>query len=120
MRRYAIGIAAAVALLAQQGSAAAQSGQNVNSANYVMPGCRDFVNGIERDLLRTGLCAGIVRPMLSFGPTKFGICPPNRVTFEQAVRVVIAYVDQRPARTHETFEFLAFEALEQAWPCRGP
>ena len=41
----------------------------------------------------------------------------QQVTYEQAVRVVVAYIDQRPARAHETFEFLAFEALERAWPC---
>jgi hypothetical protein len=33
-------------------------------------------------------------------------------------RVVVAYIEQRPARMHEKFGLLAVEALQKAWPCR--
>jgi hypothetical protein len=36
----------------------------------------------------------------------------------QLVRVVVAYIDQRPARLHESFLNLALEALTDAWPCQ--
>jgi Rap1a immunity proteins len=47
-----------------------------------------------------------------------GFCVPDRSTVGQAVRVVVAYIDQRPERMHEYFEVLALEALRRAWPCR--
>jgi hypothetical protein len=33
------------------------------------------------------------------------------------VRVVVAYIEARPARVHEDFRNLALEALREAWPC---
>jgi hypothetical protein len=35
---------------------------------------------------------------------------------EQTVKVVIAYIDARPARLHEHFATLASEALKEAFP----
>ena len=46
------------------------------------------------------------------------LCVPNLVTREQTVRVVIAYIDARPARMHEDIRGLALEALINAWPCK--
>jgi len=40
------------------------------------------------------------------------------VTRGQTVQVVMAYIDSRPARLHESFYALALEALRNAWPCR--
>jgi hypothetical protein len=56
--------------------------------------------------------------MYLFGPVRLGICPHTGSNIAQATRVVVLYIDQQPARMHETFEFLALEALQQAWPCR--
>jgi hypothetical protein len=36
----------------------------------------------------------------------------------QAVRVVVAYVNQNANRMHESFEVLAVEAIRDAWPCK--
>jgi hypothetical protein len=47
-----------------------------------------------------------------------GFCPPVGANQGQAIRVVIAYIDQRPARMHEPFVALALEALRASWPCR--
>jgi hypothetical protein len=43
---------------------------------------------------------------------------PDKVTINQASRVVIAYIEARPARMHEPFNELALEALRDAWPCK--
>ena len=40
------------------------------------------------------------------------------VTLGQMVRVIVAYIDARPARVHEDFRLLALEALVDAWPCK--
>jgi hypothetical protein len=48
---------------------------------------------------------------------KFCADEPDRVTVGQEVRVVVAYIEARPARMHENFVGLAYEAVRPAWPC---
>src|SRR5258708_1979768 len=43
---------------------------------------------------------------------------PYGPTIDQFVKVVVAYIEARPARMHEQFEGLTLEALRAAWPCR--
>lgn len=97
--------------------AQAQS-DDVASANYVMPGCRGFMERETRNTHVEGTCNGIVRAMFFFGSTNLGFCPPKGATVGQAVRVIIAYVDQRPAQMHLPFEVLALRALTGSWPCK--
>ena len=115
MRIHAIGIAACLALLAQ-GIALAQS-PDMRSANTVMRGCRDNSKDDVPAIFLSGYCAGIVRAMFQFS-SRLGFCVPDGAEAGQAQRVVVAYIDQRPERMHETFDFLALEALRRAWPCR--
>jgi hypothetical protein len=116
-KRHATGIAAALALLTQQGPALAQL-QDTGSAEYVIVGCRDGISGENRQPFRQGLCGGIVQTILYFGRTSFNVCIPEGVTMGQAIRVVVAYIDQRPERLHDRFETLALEILQQSWPCQ--
>src|SRR5262245_52428106 len=122
MKRCAIGIAVAVALLSQQGSAMAQS-PDIGSANSVMPGCRDAMSpeaapNTYRAYVKAE-CTAVIRTMFFFGRSHFGICAPDQATVGQAIRVVVLHIDQRPARMHEPFELLALEAMRRAWPCRS-
>jgi hypothetical protein len=96
---------------------------DVARADTVMPGCRDALNpdAVNKSPYRIYLkatCTGIIRTMFYFGHANLGMCPPTGSNIGQAIRVVILYIDQRPARMHEQFEDLALEALQQAWPCR--
>src|SRR5262249_56502722 len=103
--------------LGQQGSAVAQP---EFPANYAMPGCRALVAhrvGTGDLAILQGYCGGAIGTIYSFGRTHLGICPPNESSIEQAIRVVVAYIDARPARLHENFAFLAAEALQQGSPC---
>lgn len=84
-----------------------------NSANYLMVGCRAFVARSTNDPFRQGLCMGRVAATMALVS-----CAPEQVTYGQAVRVVIQYIDERPARLHEDFLVLAREAFNLAWPCR--
>ena len=43
---------------------------------------------------------------------------PKGSTVNQGLRVVVRYIEARPQRMHESFAFLAIEALHNAWPCR--
>jgi hypothetical protein len=127
--------AAALALTVTVASAA----EDANSANYMMQGCRAFsgLKALPEDRVRQGWCAGVVneishvgifiKTFLSPDPNKQKVdfirtllSPdiPAEVTLGQEIRVVVAYIDARPARMHEPFHELAFEALQVAWPWR--
>jgi hypothetical protein len=43
---------------------------------------------------------------------------PDGVTVGQEARVVVAYIDARPERMHQRFDYFALEALRTAWPCK--
>jgi hypothetical protein len=51
-------------------------------------------------------------------PRALCIDAPAGVLGGQAVKVVVAYIDARPARMHERFDRLALEAFRAAWPCK--
>jgi Ssp1 endopeptidase immunity protein Rap1a len=89
--------------------------EDVFSANAAMPGCREAENYHSPNIYKRGLCMGIVSTLLDLDPK---ICLPPSVTNFQAVRVVVKYIDARPARLHESFKALAGEALRAAWPCK--
>jgi hypothetical protein len=102
----------------------AVAGPNQNSADYIMPGCRDAAALIpfsragvsEEQASLTGFCAGIVVGF-SFMGQPYGICVPAGTTSQQATSIVVQYIDGQPARVHEDFNHLAIEALRANWPC---
>ena len=128
------GIAAAMVLLGQQGDALTQlemdaaqaerglrAGFSPSSAYFAMPGCRKFLafdltNADSYYGETVGGCVYRVSTIFHFG-TRLGVCAPEEAN-PQTIRVVVTYIDQRPARMREPFEDLALEALQQAWPCR--
>ena len=97
------------------GSAFAEINETV-SADFAMPGCRNYVsqNAREGDAFKKGFCLGLVS---SLGYMNKDICLLPGVTQPQAIRVVVEYIDARPSRLHEDFRKLAVEALKAAWPC---
>lgn len=90
---------------------------DVNSGNYMMPGCRDFLKKIGTDTFTAGACYGLVTG-IAFGGSAINICLPNGVTSDQAVHVVVNFIDRNAARLHESFRGLAYEAMRDAWPCK--
>jgi hypothetical protein len=116
-KRHAIGIAAALALLTHERTASAQSPLDAGSANNAMQGCRELVSQSNRRMLLQRECASTVRTMMYVAASR-GICPPDGAAVGDAVRLIVAYIDQRSERMHEQFEALALEALQRAWPCR--
>jgi Rap1a immunity proteins len=97
------------------------SAEDLNSANYFLPGCKGFLNREKKlladEALMQGLCAGFVDGLV-FGAAGKDICPPKGATRGQARAVVIKYIEARPERMHERFDVLAYEALIAAWPCK--
>jgi hypothetical protein len=113
------GIVIVAALMLSGGPVSAE--KDTTSANYVMRGCRGFLTdeGTHTEPFLEGWCAGIVHAALNYLAGDNGNhCPPNGVTVGQSVRVVVRYIDARPARMHEDFKKLALEAMKAAWPCK--
>ena len=115
-----------VAILAAISCGPAGAQQDVKSANFYMPYCRDVAlsnfssNNMGESqgehLFKMGMCVGTINGISYMSKSR--ICPPPAVTPEQATRVVLQYIDQRPAMMNENFGRLAFEALQSAWPCQ--
>jgi Rap1a immunity proteins len=128
MVKSALLAAAALALTVTAASAA----EDTLSANHMLPACRAFMDQRSADnFLEQGICAGIVLGIGFAAGTLRNVSPlqdnvrrrtcvnvPDMATPEQAVRVVIAYIEARPARMHESLYVLALEALRDAWPCK--
>ena len=115
MFHYLRGIALIATMIFCCGAACAANGY---SANVIMVGCRAFVSDgqSQASLVDRGYCAGLVDGIsYALG----GVCTNPNVTIGQKVRVVVKYVDDRPARQDENFILLAFEALRAAWPCKN-
>jgi hypothetical protein len=109
---------------------AVQAEADKNSANFVMVGCRSYLNSFGADPYREGHCVGFIDATITIGggfkfaPAAAAAAPfvclnvPAGATLAQGVRIVVAYIEARPARMHEPFIGLALEALRDAWPCK--
>jgi hypothetical protein len=91
----------------------------LQSANAVVSGCRFFdgpttSHNSRFDPFGQGYCVGLLEGLDYEGVQ----CRPREVTLGQIVRVVVQYIDSRPARMHEDFRVLAIEAMKAAWPCK--
>jgi Rap1a immunity proteins len=102
-----------------------------DSANDLLPGCKYFLNegprGFEDAYLRcpitVGSLLGTAKSEQCFGALLGSRKPldvdvPYGVRTDQAMTVVVRYVEARPQRWHEPFKDLAIEALHHAWPCK--
>jgi hypothetical protein len=124
------GICGALMLL----SATAVAQDDAHSANAILPGCKAFVGEtISEPPFKQGVCGGIVLGVLGMTVNLRDLCKdlsscgnarimcvnaPESVTVAGATRVVIKYLEANTNRLHEKFDWLALEALQEAWPCK--
>ena len=88
----------------------AASADDLNSANYILPECKGFLNReVSSWTWRQGHCAGFIEGLV-YGRGGRDTCPPKEVTNGQVMAVVIKYIEARPERMHELFGMLAIEA----------
>ena len=101
------------------------------SANEVLPACKLYLSVVDRHgavgqseiphLMDAGECLGAVYVLLTVAhtlPKPLKFCPPVAFEAERGVRVVVAYIEDRPERTREDFTMLALETLRAKWPCQ--
>jgi hypothetical protein len=116
-------------LVAMTANPAAAESDFLSSGNYYLPFCRSFVaKQLPKDANAAagqGQCVGIVDALTLVSSflmpelaAKWRSCTPNSVTHGQSVAVVVHWLDQHPQRWNEDFQFLALEALREAWPCK--
>ena len=128
MARSNSGLLFGVALALTTSAASAQ----VSSANEMMPHCRNALDPKSpENLYAQGACVGtivgiafVAVSLNALSPSdenvrrELCVNPPATGTRGQLVRTVVAYIDARPARMHESFDELALEALRTARPCK--
>jgi hypothetical protein len=123
VKRIALGLSLALAMPSMALS-------RDDTANFVMHGCRDAIFGKSENFM-AGYCSGIVITIVLAGNIEcaglqkgiitqghLGVDPPKGFPIEQALRIVVKYIDARPERMHELFFGLAWDALSEAWPCK--
>jgi Rap1a immunity proteins len=120
MRAFIIGLSLVVALT----QVAAADQQHMARSQYMaetLAGCKNFMR-VSQDRLFSyqegyseGDCTGTIA---GIDEAAEDICLPDGADFDQMVRVVIKYIEERPQRWHERFPKLAHEALKAAWPCK--
>jgi Ssp1 endopeptidase immunity protein Rap1a len=102
-----------------------------NVANFFAKGCRDVLSDDPSKTIyvEAGICAGAVKALVFAGGAAcagqqrtgnliaMAFKAPPTSTPEQAIRIIMRFIDAHPERTHELFYVLAVQALMEAWPC---
>jgi Rap1a immunity proteins len=83
---------------------------------------RDAIKQIIVDdpsrLTTAGMCAGEVVGVVEAMRTSGLICPPDGVTNDQLVRIVVTEIESHPEGLHEDFIVPASAIFMATWPCR--
>ncbi len=100
----------------------AQPEPDFASANYLLPGCRDYLAERYDEprplIFRQGICAGQVAGVWDAAATLHAVCSPGDANLNQGMRLVALFIDAHPTRMQEQLTALALEALVAAWPCK--
>lgn len=99
---------------------------DIHSAKHLLPGCEQQVAAPEimsaKDAYLMGQCLGMVETLMVVGAAlspDFRICVPHDLPVDDAIRVVIKYLEaRRPEELQTYFVLMADHALAQAWPCK--
>jgi Rap1a immunity proteins len=94
------------------------------SGNAVLESCRRLAMLkapiSTEDAFLMGECGGMTRTLVAIEDQlspNARFCLPEAVTFQQANKVFVAFLDAHPERLHELSTVLAMNAFRAAWPC---
>ena len=94
------------------------------SGDELLPSCRLAIRA-ERpsgaDLVKATYCLGVVATLIAIGPmleSDYRFCFPKGGNTEQAVQVVVALLEMKPAVLQLDFRVLAVNAMKESWPCK--
>lgn len=112
----------------------AHAQQNYESASYVLPLCKTWLEAIAKGdleavgslgktnptrLITSGMCAGLIIGIAQTLRMFRLACPPDSISNEQLVRMVIEEIEKNPGQMAERFSLLASERVMIDWPCNG-
>jgi hypothetical protein len=99
-----------------------------DSANELLPGCRDYVRvgrGIappERgDILAAADCVATIKTIFAVSEildAKFRFCRPDGVTISDGVELAAREIEARPQMGHQPFVIMAIATFHERWPCQ--
>jgi len=87
------------------------------TAEFYLPGCKDFIAGQSNFL--GGRCVGAVEVLDALSHDTNAFCAPETANNLERVRIIVAYIEARPERKKEDFMLLANEAMAKAWQCKN-
>ena len=111
-------VATCAAMLVLAVTMAGAQDDDINSADFMLPHCRALVARESSNYVFQGVCVGTIDSLQYVRPLMGCADIPNGVTADQALNVVIRYIEARPERRHELFKALVIEAMFNAWPCK--
>jgi hypothetical protein len=118
--------------------AIARAEENHGSAGYMLPLCKSWLRlasqekdavkreldtgnarpgGIVMHVMLAGACAGMVIGVSETLRTFGTLCPPDGVSNEQLVRMVVNEIEGHPEHLHEDFIVPVAGTLIGTWPC---
>lgn len=94
----------------------------LGDVRQLLPACKaaEYPEQIHSLLIafRAGACMGLVDGLLIMLRWQNLVCPPDSIDYDQAMRVVIVYVEAHPTEIQDGTRALAVRALRDAWPCK--
>jgi hypothetical protein len=125
-------IATAVVLLIPSADVFAQGSSWRDDGNDLLRICKLWLNGPTKTgdealasapgMYCAGFVSGIMETSILYRELHRGplICAPDdQVTSNQAVRIVVKYLEANPEHLHESASMLTTLALGKAFPCNG-
>jgi len=124
---------AVVALVGMLVSGLVMAEDFANDGNYLLTNCtiaKRYIDGSTTetggDTFRFGVCLGVVegaRNMMMLmesllDKSRRTCFPENGIKNDQAVRVVLKYLNDHPAELHQDQTYLTFMALRDAYRCK--
>jgi hypothetical protein len=114
-------------------STTAPAEENLGSSNYMLPLCKTWLKiAVDRDkeeivrilktepirLTSSGMCAGVVIGIFESLRTFQLSCPPDSVTNDQLVRMVVSQIETHPEGLHKDFVVPVSAVMIATWPCK--
>lgn len=114
-----------LATLAITAAGPALAQQDLAGASSMLNYCKTVLAGGQKgSKLARGACIGNVDAIIALGKTLPGpagrgaICAPEAANRNQAIQIVVTYLEKTPQAPQAKFVPAAVAALSQAWPCK--
>jgi hypothetical protein len=115
----ALFVVLAVALSVATESAAQET---ITSVGFMLPHCKLALNGkSKRVKWYEPVCYGEIDALAFVGTllnSDDRFCMPVVVAREEALRVVVRYLEAHPEAKNENFKIIALAAMKAEWPCQ--